>query len=83
MVENALVDFSTEIKYLGVIITNNLSWERWVTNITKKMRTVLYQLKLRKLLTPDILKMKFVTTLILSHIDYCSFHGRAEFDDDR
>jgi len=28
-------------------------------------------------------KMKFVTTLILSHIDYCSFHGRAEFDDDR
>jgi len=33
--------------------------------------------------TPDILKMKFVTTLILSHIDYCSFHGRAEFDDDR
>lgn len=47
--DKSMTKFSTSIKYLRVIITNTLSWEKQVTKTTNKVHSVLYQLKLCKI----------------------------------
>lgn len=65
------VQYSNHVKYLGVWIANNLSWDRQVSHITNKVRSTLHQLKLCKHLLPDALKTRIVVSLI-PHMDYCS-----------
>lgn len=43
-VGGSAVQFSTKVKYLGVTISNNLSWDAQVAGTTKKVWTV-HQLK--------------------------------------
>lgn len=43
-----------------------------MTNTTKKIRSILYRLKLSKHLFPIALRSRLVATLILPHVDYCS-----------
>lgn len=45
-VDGTTVRFSSHVKYLGVTISSNLSWETHVTALTKKIWAVLYRLKL-------------------------------------
>lgn len=73
VVDGTVIQLSTNVKYLGVTITDNLtlSWDAHVTNIIKKIRTVLYQLKLCGHLLPQALKTRLVTTLAFPHLDYC------------
>ena len=68
---NSVIQYSTHVKYLGVIIANNLSWDKQVTTTTNKIRTVLYRLKLCSHLIPEVLKSRLVATLILPYVDYC------------
>ncbi|CAL1671735.1 unnamed protein product [Lasius platythorax] len=70
-VDKTMIEFATEIKYLGVTITNTLSWDRQVTSIAKKVHTTLYQLKLCKSLLPEELRARLVATLIQPHLEYC------------
>src|SRR5436190_23138854 len=65
------IKYSTHVKYLGVWIANNLSWDRQITNTTCKARSILHQLKLCKHLIPETIKAKLVISLIYPHIDYC------------
>ncbi|XP_029677189.1 uncharacterized protein LOC115243994 [Formica exsecta] len=65
------VTYSAHVKYLGVWIANNLSWDLQVSHITNKVRSTLHQLKLCRHLIPDTLKIKLVVSLIYPHIDYC------------
>ncbi|XP_050455556.1 uncharacterized protein LOC126853664 [Cataglyphis hispanica] len=69
--DKSTVQYSTSIKYLGVTITNTLSWEKQVTIMTNKIHSILYQLKLCKHLLPEVLRSKLVTMLIYPHVDYC------------
>ncbi|XP_029678542.1 uncharacterized protein LOC115244755 [Formica exsecta] len=68
-VEQSIIKYSSHIRYLGVTIMNNLSWEKQVTSMTNNCK--LYQLKLSKHLLPDALKIRHVVSLIFPHIDYC------------
>ncbi|XP_011685479.1 PREDICTED: RNA-directed DNA polymerase from mobile element jockey-like [Wasmannia auropunctata] len=70
-IEGDVVQYATQIKYLGVVIANNLSWEHHISNTLRKVRSTLYQLKLCKHLMPDTLRAKLITTLIFPHFDYC------------
>lgn len=73
-VGGAVVQYSTQVKYLGIIITNTLFWDKQTTAITKKISSlsnVLYQLKLCKNLLPKPLRQRLVSSLALPHIDYC------------
>ncbi|XP_029171149.1 uncharacterized protein LOC114940599 [Nylanderia fulva] len=70
-VDGHAVQYLSSVKYLGLVIANNLSWEKQIINTTKRIRTTLYQLKLCKHMFPDILKIRLVTALIFPHIDYC------------
>lgn len=73
VINNIIVEYATEAKYLGVTLTNTLSWEPHVTSVTKKINSTLYQLKLCKDLLPTslIVREKLVSTLIYPYIDYC------------
>lgn len=64
------VHYSTSVKYLGVMVANNLSWEKQVCT-TGRIRSVLYRLKLSKHLFPMDLRHRLITSLIIPHIDYC------------
>lgn len=63
------VRFMTEIKYFG--ISSNLSWDKQVNNVTKKIRAVLYQLKLCRHLLPESFRIRLAVALVLPHLDNC------------
>ncbi|KAL6419561.1 hypothetical protein ACFW04_013761 [Cataglyphis niger] len=50
---------------------NTLSWEKQITNMTNRIHSALYQLKLCRHLLPETLKSKLVISLIYPHVDYC------------
>lgn len=71
-VGGSAVRFSTQVKYLGVTIASNLSWDAQVAAVTRKVWAVLYQLKMCSHLLPQTLRSRLITTLAFPHIDYCS-----------
>ncbi|KAL6417160.1 hypothetical protein ACFW04_014665 [Cataglyphis niger] len=70
-VDGSMIQYSTSVKYLGVTIMNTLSWEKQFTNMTNRIHSALYQLKLCRHLLPETLKSKLVILLIYPHVDYC------------
>lgn len=72
LVNETPIEYSTSVKYLGVLISNVLSWDRQVTKISNKVHSILYQLRLNKQLFPEALRVKLVTSLVLPHLDYGS-----------
>jgi len=66
-----MVSYSTCVRYLGVYISNTLSWDKQVTSIVSRMRTKLYQLKISKNLLPGRLKIDLIASLIVPQLDYC------------
>jgi len=70
-VNGSVIHFTTHIKYLGVVISNTLSWDFQVINVVKNVRTKLYQLKISRHLLPKVLKLRLIASLIFPHFDYC------------
>ena len=70
--EDVTVRFVKEVKSLGVILDNKLSWESHVTLIGKKVNKVLYTLRFIRQCTTEALRIKLVQTLVVPHLDYCS-----------
>lgn len=66
----AMVQLSKQVRYLGVTISNTLSWNSHVGNV-KNIRSKLYQLKLSKYLLPKELKVRLIVALVFPHLDYC------------
>ncbi|XP_020295448.1 uncharacterized protein LOC109860626 [Pseudomyrmex gracilis] len=73
IVDNTLVQYASEIKYLSITISSTLSWDKHITNTTNKIRRTFYQLKLCKSLHPRGLRERLVITLIFPHLDYCCY----------
>ena len=70
-IDGSTVNFSTNVKYLGVTLTNTLSWDKHVATVVKSIRTKLYQLKISKHLLPKNLRLRLITSLIFPQADYC------------
>ena len=70
--EGVTVPFVKEVKSLGVILDNKLSWESHVTSIGKKVNRVLYTLRFIRQCTTEALRIKLVQALVIPHLDYCS-----------
>ncbi|XP_039303528.1 isoprenyl transferase-like [Solenopsis invicta] len=64
------IEFLTHIKYLGVTIANNLSWDRQLASL-RKVGSVLYQLRLSRHFLPETLRSRLVKAFIFPHFDYC------------
>ena len=60
------------VKYLGVTISGNLSWEKHVTNITNKANSVLAVLKRNVRVPSKSVKSAAYTALVRPHLEYCS-----------
>ena len=41
-IDRVVIQYSNYVKYLGVTIMRNLSWDRQIMNVTNKIRSVLY-----------------------------------------
>ncbi|KMQ83934.1 rna-directed dna polymerase from mobile element jockey-like protein [Lasius niger] len=61
------IQYTTSVKYLGVIVANNLSWEKQMASTTGRIRSVLYRLKLCRHLFPANLRLRLITSLILPY----------------
>ena len=72
MSEGVIVPFVKEVKSLGVILDNKLSWEQHVTLVGKKVNKVLYTLRFIRQCTMEALRFKLVEALVAPHLDYCS-----------
>lgn len=83
-VSSQLIPSSDSVKYLGMMLTHNLSWSPHVLTVSNKVRRLsFYSLKLRKLFVPERVVFQFVTACILPHLLYCSpvyFPGLKEKD---
>jgi hypothetical protein len=70
---------STDIKYfdrvknLGVTFDKLLSWNKQISAISQKIYGTLNNLHKFRAMTPQIIRLKLVKTLIFPHLDYCSF----------
>lgn len=71
IVDGVPVNFSNNVKYLNIILTNNLSWNEHINSVIRRMRVTLYQLRQSRDLLPTKLKRKLVTTFVLPIINYC------------
>ena len=73
--EGVTVPFVKEVKSLGVILDNKLSWEPHITLIGKKVNRVLYTLRFIRQCTTEALRIKLVQALVVPHLDYCIAKG--------
>ena len=64
------IPFCDEVRNLGLIIDQNLSWASHVNKITKSVNQSLYPLLKFKYVIPTSLKAQLVSTLILPLFDY-------------
>ena len=69
--EGVTVPFVREVKSLGVILDNKLSWESHITLVGKKVNRVLYALRFIRKCTTEALRIKLVQALVVPHLDYC------------
>ena len=57
-----VIQFSACVRYLGVTISNNFSWEH-ISGVTRRVWEVLYQLRLSKHLLFQTLRIKLIIPL--------------------
>ena len=70
--EGVTVPLSSEVKSLGVILDNKLTWESHISLVNKKVNRVLYALRFIRQCTNKDLRFKLLQALVVSHLDYCS-----------
>ena len=66
------IKFVNEIKSLGVILDNTLSWKPQINQVAKRVNCALFGLRFIKACTTQALRIRLVQSLITSHLDYCS-----------
>lgn len=70
-VDGIEVAFSDTVEYLGVTITNDLSWSTEARRRSKKIYGTLHQLKVVKSLLPKDLRANLISSLVFPFLDYC------------
>ena len=61
----------TEVKFLGVIIDENISWEPQINHLKKKLMSSIIVIKQIKQFIPKNEYLKIYDSLFKSHISYC------------
>ena len=59
------------MKYLGVTISNDLTWSRHINNITKSTKCLLWRIHRKFHDAPNHLCLKVYQTTVLPKLDYC------------
>jgi len=69
-VNGVTIPYSDSVEYLGVTISNTLSWEKQISKTTSRVFAAVHQLKMCKHLFPVSLRIRLVLSLILPLLDY-------------
>lgn len=72
IVNGSAIEFASSVKYLGVFLDHNLSWNEQINYVCKRSMRVLAQLKMNNEAFSVKIKIKLVTALILPIFDYCA-----------
>ena len=71
-ISNTTLEKCEEVKFLGVIVDRNLTWESHIQLVRRKCLFGLFTLRrVRKYLSTNLLKLLY-QSFIQSHLDYCS-----------
>ena len=70
--DGELLTRSTEVKCLGVVIDDKLSWKAQINSMRRKTYGGLSKLKRLRNVLPTDLKKKLYNALVLPHLEYCS-----------
>ena len=70
-INNNVIDCVNELKILGLLIDNNLTWKQHINTLSQKMSGIIGLLwRIRHFLS-DNMKILFYNSYILSCMDYC------------
>ena len=71
MINNTIIKQVSHTKFLGVIIDENLNWEKHITDLKRKLYYSLSTIKRIKDSIPEHLHKDLYYTLFESHLSYC------------
>lgn len=64
------IEQKTEVKLLGLIIEDRLSWNSYINQMVMKMGRGMAIVRYSKKFIPNYLVKQFIETLVLSHLEY-------------
>ena len=70
VVDNHPVEYVSQIKNLGVIMTADLTCNAHIRSVSSKIHNALFKLRQRAWLIPRDVKKLLVHALVISHLDY-------------
>ena len=70
VVDNYPVEYVSQIKNLGVIMTTDLTWNAPIRSVSSKVHNTLFKLRQRAWLIPRDEKKLLVQALVITHLDY-------------
>ncbi|XP_011687497.1 PREDICTED: uncharacterized protein LOC105449815 [Wasmannia auropunctata] len=74
-INDSVIPYEDTVKYLGIHLSSNLSWDTHVINVIKttaKVYACLHQLKLCRQLLPIPTRIRLIGSLVIPLYDYCS-----------
>jgi Reverse transcriptase (RNA-dependent DNA polymerase) len=67
------INYTDTVKNLGIFFDKHLAWDKHISSICQKVYGTLNNLQKFRGMTPEIIRLRLVKTLILPHFDYCCF----------
>lgn len=72
-INDTILPWCSEVKNLGVVIDNTLSWNSHVDSTCRKVFASMHSLKRLRALLPGSTRETLIKSLIMPHFDYCDF----------
>jgi hypothetical protein len=67
------ITYCDTVKNLGVTFDKHLNWDKQISSVSQKVYGTLNNLNKFRAMTPESIRLKLIKTLVLPHLDYCSF----------
>ena len=72
IIDNHIIEYSSHIKNLGIILDPQLSFTQYITNISKSINQILHSIRMiRPSITKELAQL-LVVLAILPKLDYCN-----------
>ncbi|CAD6227322.1 GSCOCG00011978001-RA-CDS, partial [Cotesia congregata] len=72
VIDGKIIPYVSSAKHLGVHLSNNLSWDVHIAQITRKVYATLKNLKHRKSILSSSTRKILITATVIPNIEYCS-----------
>jgi hypothetical protein len=67
------ITYFDTVKNLGITFDKHLNWDKQISSVSQKVYGTLNNLNKFRAMTPESIRLKLIKTLVLPHLDYCSF----------